>query len=250
MGVLKLLLLALLALPAWAQHGAEAVEPQSVTVGISHAPPYRVVEDDVVSGLYVDVFEAITAHLGWTVRYREAPIRRALLLVQQGEVDVVLGPRRTAEREQHLDYAIPAFPSERYLFFYQTGTQRIERYEDLYGRVIGVVEGASHFPRFDADEKILKESAPRYENLMLMMERGRIDVVVAPEVVGQYTANRLGLKVSVSPFSVPGERRYIAVAKDSPIHDYVDDLRSALEPDELDAIYREHAAKYLDQSAQ
>lgn len=250
MRALKLVLLALFALPVWAQHGAEAVEPQSVTVAISHAPPYRVVEDGVRSGLYVDVFEAITAHLGWTVRYREAPIRRALLLVQQGEVDVVLGPRRTEDREQYLDYAIPAFSSERYLFFYQTGTQRIERYEDLYGRVIGVVEGASYFPRFDADDKILKESAPRYENLMLMMERGRVDVVVAPEVVGQYTANRLGLKVSVSPFSVPGERRYIAVALDSPIHDYVDDLRNALELDELDAIYREHAAKYLDKPAQ
>lgn len=72
MGVLKLLLLAFFALPAWAQHGAETVEPQTVTVGISHAPPYRVVEDDVRSGLYVDVFEAITAHLGWTVSYREA----------------------------------------------------------------------------------------------------------------------------------------------------------------------------------
>lgn len=250
MRALKLLLLALFALPTWAQHGAEAVEPQTVTVGISHAPPYRMVEDDVRSGLYVDVFEAITAHLGWTVRYREAPIRRALLLIQQGEVDVVLGPRRTADREQYLDYAIPAFPSERRLFFYQTGTQRIERYEDLYGRIIGVVEGASYFPRFDADEKILKEFAPRYENLMLMLERGRVDVVVAPELVGQYTANRQGLRVSVSPFSVPGERRYIAVSKYSPIHDYVDDLRNALELDELDAIYREHAAKYLGESAQ
>lgn len=250
MGVMKLLLLLLLAIPAWAQQGAEAVEPQTVTVGISHAPPYRVVEDDVRSGLYVDVFESITAHLGWTVRYREAPMRRALLMVQQGEVDVVLGPRRTEDREQYLDYVIPAFPSERHLFFYQTGTQRIARYEDLYGRIIGVVEGAAHFPRFDADEKILKESAPEYENLMLMMERGRVDVVVAPEVVGRYTANRLGLRVSVSPFSVPGKRRYIAVSKSSPIHDYVDDLRNALELDELDAIYREHAAKYLDKSSQ
>lgn len=250
MGAWKLLLLTLLALPAWAQHGAGAVEPQTVTVGISHTPPYRVVENGVRSGLYVDVFEAITAHLGWTVRYREAPIRRALLLIQQGEVDVVLGPRRTEDREQYLDYAIPAFSSERHLFFYQTDTQRIERYEDLYGRVIGVVEGASYFPRFDADEKILKESAPRYENLMLMLERGRVDVVVAPEVVGQYTANRLGLRVSVSPFSVPGERRYIAVSKYSAVHDYVDDLRHALELDELDAIYRKHAADYLDKAAQ
>ena len=250
MGVWKLLLLALLALPAWAQHGAGAVEPQTVTVGISHAPPYRVVEAGVRSGLYVDVFEAITAHLGWTVRYREAPIRRALLLIQQGKVDVVLGPRRTEDREQYLDYAIPAFSSEGRLCYYQTATKRMERYEGLCGRSIGVVKGASSCPRFDADEKIVKEYAPLYENLMLMLERGRVDVVVAPEVVGQYTANRLGLRVSVSPFSVPGERRYIAVSKYSAVHDYVDDLRNALELDELDAIYREHAAKYLDKSAQ
>lgn len=242
----RMMFLVLLAMPVWALFSSPEAKSQTVTVGINNAPPYRVIQGDAAEGLDVAVFEAISRQLGWTVRYREAPIRRGLMLAEQGDVDVLLGPKRTAGREQYLDFVIPAFPSERLLFFYQTGTQRIDTYEDLYGRIIGVLEGASYFPRFDADQGIMKESATKYTNLMRMLEHGRIDVVIAPEVVGRYTAQRLGMDVSVSPFSVAGKRRYIAVSKNSPLHDHTDDLRNAYSLGELDQIYRERVANYLD----
>ena len=248
MVIVRAMFLVLLMAPAWAQLSWGDAEPHTVTVGINNAPPYRLIQGDQAEGLDVEVFKAISAQLGWSVRYWETPIRRGLMLAEEGKVDVLLGPERTAGREQYLDFVIPAFPAERLLFFYQTGTQRIENYEDLYGRIIGVREGASYFPRFDADEGIMKESATKYTNLMRMLELGRVDVVVAPEVVGRYAAQRLGMEVSVSPFSVAGERRYIAVSKNSPLHDHTDDLRNALSQDELDIIYRERVANYLDKS--
>lgn len=45
---------------------------------------------------------------------------------------------------------------------------------------------------------------------MLMMEKGRVDVVIAPELVGLYTIRRLQLPAQVAPFlcraNVPGLR--------------------------------------------
>lgn len=238
-----------LCLPLWAQQGTETVAPLTVTVGANHAPPYRIIRGDEKTGLYVDIFQEIADRLGWQVHYREAPFRRVLRMVQQGEVDVMLGPLETEERRAMMEFVAPAFPPERRLFFYVNKEHAIDGYDDLYGRAIGVLEGASYFPRFDGDDKLLKEPAPRYENLMLMMQKGRVDVVIAPELVGLYTIEKLGLDVGVSPFFVPGERSYIAVARNSPVLQYADDIRAALKLIEMEGIHENLVLKYLETSS-
>ena len=250
MRVLTAALLMVLVFPAWAQQGTETVEPLTITVGANHAPPYRILEGGERTGLYVEIFEEIAERLGWEVHYREAPFRRVLRMVQQGEVDVMLGPLETEERAELMEFVAPAFPPERRLFFYLNKEHRIERYADLYGRAIGVLEGASYFPRFDDDEDLLKEPAPRYENLMLMLQKGRVDVVIAPELVGLYTVEKLGLGVEVSPFFVPGERSYIAVAKNSPVIQYADDIRAALKLIKMEGIHEDLVLKYMERAAE
>ncbi len=250
MRVLTAALLMVLVFHAWAQQGTETVEPLTITVGANHAPPYRILEGGERTGLYVEIFEEIAERLGWEVHYREAPFRRVLRMVQQGEVDVMLGPLETEERAELIEFVAPAFPPERRLFFYLNKEHRIERYADLYGRAIGVLEGASYFPRFDDDEDLLKEPAPRYENLMLMLQKGRVDVVIAPELVGLYAVEKLGLDIEVSPFFVPGERSYIAVAKNSPVIQYADDIRAALKLIEMEGIHEDLVLKYLDRAAE
>ncbi|MTI97310.1 MAG: transporter substrate-binding domain-containing protein [Marinobacter adhaerens] len=250
MRVLTAALLMVLVFPAWAQQGTETVEPLTITVGANHAPPYRILEGGERTGLYVEIFEEIAERLGWEVHYREAPFRRVLRMVQQGEVDVMLGPLETDERSELMEFVAPAFPPERRLFFYLNKEYRIDRYADLYGRAIGVLEGASYFPRFDDDEDLLKEPAPRYENLMLMLQKGRVDVVIAPELVGLYTVEELGLGVEVSPFFVPGERSYIAVAKNSPVIQYADDIRAALKLIKMEGIHEDLVLKYMERAAE
>ena len=249
MRVLTAALLMVLVFPAWAQQGTETVEPLTITVGANHAPPYRILQGGERTGLYVEIFEEIAQRLGWEVHYREAPFRRVLRMVQQGEVDVMLGPLETEERSELMEFVAPAFPPERRLFFYLNKEHRIDRYADLYGRAIGVLEGASYFPRFDNDEDLLKEPAPRYENLMLMLQKGRVDVVIAPELVGLYAVEKLGLDIEVSPFFVPGERSYIAVAKNSPVIQYADDIRAALKLIEMEGIHEDLVLKYMDRVA-
>src|SRR5690606_38955683 len=193
----------------WAQQGTETVEPLTVIVGVDHAPPYRILESTRETGLYLEIFEEIADRLGWQVRYREAPFRRVLLMLQRGEVDIMLGPVRTGAREDYMAFVAPAFPPERRLFFYLDEQHQITRYSDLYGKTLVVLEGASYFTRFDHDPDLVKESAPHYENLMRMMDKGRVDVVIAPELVGLYTVSKLNLPAQVSPFFVPGERSWI-----------------------------------------
>ena len=94
----------------WAQQGTETVAPLTVIVGVDHAPPYRILEPPRKTGLYLEIFEEIADRLGWTVQYREAPFRRLQLMLQKGEIDMMLGLVRTNEREQNLEFVAPAFP--------------------------------------------------------------------------------------------------------------------------------------------
>lgn len=227
-----------------------ADEGYSVTVGVNHAPPYRVVTDEGVTGLYVDIFNEIAGRLGWNVNYVEAPFRRVLRMMEEGVVDVMLGPLKTREREQLMAFVAPVFPPERKLFFYHRDENRITEYNDLYGKKIGVLSGASYFEKFDTDEKLIKEPIARYENLMRMLNMDRVDVVVAPELVGRHNVSQLAIDVSVSPYQVPGEHSYIAISRTSPALTRQDQVNQMYEQikqdgtyDRLIMGYRDHASK-------
>ncbi len=219
-------------------------------MGINHAPPYRVVSDDGVTGLYIDIFNEIAARIGWDVRYVEAPFRRVLLMMEKGEVDVMLGPLKTEERERMMAFVAPVFPPERKLFFYYRDENRITEYDDLYGKRIGVLAGGNYFDKFDSDEELTKEPIARYKNLMQMLQVDRVDVVIAPELVGRHTVSQLNINVSVSPYQVPGEHSYIAIARTSPVLSRQDQVNQTFEQirrdgtyDKLVMGYRDHASK-------
>jgi|SRR5690554_3028220 len=236
----------LMALPLQAQQGTETIEPLEVVVGVNHSPPYRILEPGRNSGLYLEIFEEVADRLGWKVHYREAPFRRVLLMMKRGEVDIMLGPVQTGVREEFMTFVAPAFPPERRLFFYMDERNRIDRYNDLQGKALGVLDGANYFSRFDLDEELIKEPAASYDNLMRMMEKGRVDVVIAPELVGVHTVRKLGLDVQISPFFVPGERSWIAVSDQSPALKYADDIRAALKLIERQGIKENILLKYLE----
>ena len=237
----------LLAGPAWSQSGTEGAPAVTVTVGVDHSPPYRIVEDGHRSGLYLDIFNALAERLGWQVEYERAPFRRVLLLMREGDVDVMLGPVQTENRQAYMTYVAPAFPPERRLFFYLDEENRIDRYSDLQGKSVGVLEGARYFRRFDQDMSLEKVPAPRYENLMKMLAKHRLDVVIAPEMAGRRAASELAVKLRVSPFFVPGEQAWIAVSNDSPILQHADAMFAAIEKMERAGVMENLMREYLEQ---
>ena len=214
--------LILLALPALG-------EGRRVIVSLNNAPPYRIVDGHQVSGLYIDILNEIATRLNWDVVYREAPFKRVLWMMKNGQADIMLGPLKTPAREQYMKFVAEAFPSEPRLFFYEHPANRITDYDDLNGKVIGVLRGSSYFPRFDNDQRLNKVTATRYENLMRMLAKDHVDVVVAPEMVGVYTVKQVGVDAYISPFTVPGERSWIAISRQSALMEQAEDIRKAVE---------------------
>lgn len=225
-------------------------ETRVVTVAINHAPPYRIVTEQGVSGLYVDIFNEIANRMGWQVRYVEAPFRRVLYMMETGAVDVMLGPLKSEDRQQIMAFVEPIFPPEPKLFFYYRDEHRVNTYDDLRGKKIGVLSGARYFDRFDSDTGLVIETASRYENLMKMLERGHVDLVLAPELVGRHTIKKLGVAASVSPFQVAGERSYIAISLASPLLDSREEIKSMFEVMRTEGIYDRLIKDYQDRTSQ
>ncbi|XKH02410.1 transporter substrate-binding domain-containing protein [Marinobacter nauticus] len=238
-------LLGLFSAAAWGQTADGGNEgARTVVVGVDHSPPYRILDAGRQSGLYLDIFNEVADRLGWQVEYEQVPFRRILLLMQEGKVDVMLGPVRTENRAAYMAYATAAFPPERRLFFYREPENRVTQYSDLYGKSIGVLEGARYFERFDKDDQLKKSTAPRYQNLMLMLEKGRVEVVVAPELAGISAARDVQVEVEVSPFSVPGERSWIAISRKSPILEYADEIAEVVEAIRQEGLMERLVTKY------
>ncbi|SDW99119.1 substrate-binding periplasmic protein [Marinobacter mobilis] len=228
---------------------SQCLAGETVRVGVNHAPPYRIIAEGGVSGFYVEVFEEIADRLDWDVQYIQAPFRRILRLMESGEVDFMLGPLKTAEREVYMDYVVDAFPPERRLFFYRQPQNRILSYDDLLDKRIGVLRGSRYFPAFDNDPRLIREAGIRYENLMRMLERDYVDVVIAPELVGLYTLKQEGVEAEVSPFFVPGERSWIAVSRKSRLLPYGDAIRQAMAEIQAWHIYDRLLLRYLQRTS-
>lgn len=221
--MVRLLALFLLSLLCWPASATK------VTVGVNHSPPYRILEEDSVGGFYVDVFNALAEELDWSVEYRVAPFRRVLWMLETGDADIMLGALPTPEREAYMDFTVQAFPPEPKHFFHVAPENLITEYADLQGKVIGVLRGSTYAPDFDEDATLILEPATSYKNLMRMLEAERIDLVVAPELVGRHTAARASERISVSPFTLRGTRSYIAVSRQSDIMTRREELQQAMQ---------------------
>ncbi|GAA3945943.1 substrate-binding periplasmic protein [Allohahella marinimesophila] len=200
-----------------------------VRVAINNAPPYRIFDGDQVSGIYVDIFEAMLKQIGWTAEYTEVPFTRALELLKTGDSDVMLGPIRRPYRELFIEYSIPAFPAVDKVFLFTDPAHRIERYEDLKGKLIGVQRGGRYDPRFDKDKQFERFENTRYESLLLMLALNRLDVVIMPESLAIYLINELSVDARISPFVLKGEPAYIAISRKSPLTAYLATLQLTLQ---------------------
>lgn len=185
-----------------------------IVVG-NHAPPYRIVQDQEFSGIYVDTLKEIGKRIGVRLHFVETPFPRALLMMQGNQADIMLGPNRTSEREAFMIYTKAAFPREDKAFYLPHGAPDIESYEDLKGRRIAVQIGRVYFARFDQDMSLHKESVSDYLLGISKVDKGRNDVIIMPEQQGDWLLKQTGITLKKASYKAEGNFSFITIAKQS-----------------------------------
>ncbi len=128
------------------------------------------------TGLGVDIVKLIATRLDLDYKIESYPLKRALSMMEHGEADAIIGPYRSNEREEYLDYAKLPFYIDALTFFTKENENQVwdGSYASIANLHIGLIRGWSYGDEFNAVES--KLSVTRLNNAysclqMLILER-------------------------------------------------------------------------------
>jgi polar amino acid transport system substrate-binding protein len=219
--------LASVLLAAWPM-ATLAVERCRVVVG-SADPPFRYLRQQEAGGLYYELLRAAAARSGWPLEFSEAPAARALLLMQSGEADLMVGPLRRLEREAYLHYSRVTLPAEDKSVYARPGAAPLQRLEQLRGLRVGVLRGKRYGGGFDELTGLQRVELNDYDSALQMLALGRLDAVVAPQRQARLALARLGLDLHEQALGWPGETPYLVLARRSPWLARVEEIERAFD---------------------
>ena len=211
----------------------------------NHAPPYRIIQKDQFSGICFDVMKEIGKRIDIPVSFFDQPFKRALYSMEQGKADIMVGPNKTAEREVYMVYTNATVGRASKAFYVHPDSTPIQRYEDLKGKRVVVHRGKLYFNKFDMDTSLKKVVVDSYVQAINMVSKKRADVVIIPELEGDYLIKEHAMDLKKSTLIIEGNQSYIAISKKSPavtlqkkIEDAMDEIKSDGTMDEILSRYK------------
>ena len=105
------------------------------------------VAEESKDGPDAEILTAIAEEVKTSVSFRYAPFKRRLIMMKNGDIDLVCGLLKRRDREAYIHYILPPYKkrSDTIFFVAKGKADRIQTYEDLYDLKIGTVRGAKFF---------------------------------------------------------------------------------------------------------
>lgn len=205
--------------PALAQ-----AEPYNVSIGIDHAPPYHWIDSNgQAQGTMVAVMRKLVSNSGGSAKFVSCPWARCLKLTETGQVDMLFGVVKTAERAAFLHFVEPEIINTKVKFvFYQLpGAPPIHSYDQLYRLKVGVLRGGSYFSEFDTDRKLQKVEFVDLTSAVVSLQKGRIDALIQPAYVALPTQPD-GATLAVAQYQhIEHSKGYVVLSKKFAHPDYL-----------------------------
>lgn len=202
---------------------------ESYTSHCRNHPPELFFDDGKCLGVIPELVDDIFRELGHEITWLEAPWGRSYREAKKGTVDILIRHSMNPSREPFLR-AIPYGYNIRNLAFYMSPTLSadITSYADLAKLNVGAVRGAYYSPRFSNLDPLAMTLVGQSEQLLAMLERGRIDVVVTSETQWEgLFEGRFKKATLVDSFE---NVYYISIAKNAKANAIYDDVaRTMLE---------------------
>ncbi len=152
-------------------------------------PPYHWKDGKHIIGASVDLNAKIFAELGipFKVQYL-GPWKRVLNRAELGKVDMVLGLKKTTERENYLTFSTsPIFPNPFTIFTLKDKQFKFNSWEDLKHHYGGKNAGDRYGDPFDtfANTHLSIEDAYSTQSNLSKLQAGRIEYVIHGRYVGR-----------------------------------------------------------------
>lgn len=221
-------------------------------------PPFSMtMPNGDVSGIDVDLGRAVLERMGCSITLRKLPWARALRELELGRLDILPGAFRRPERAQYAHFSGTVLPASRNILFMNEKAHAkwpVSRLIDLrdtefrLGAQIRVYYGPDYQelmndPAFAARVTFLANR----ENLWRMLERGRIDGVIANEHTGAYEISQLGLgsQIKATTVVVSDEPAEVAFSKASNTKAFARRYAQVLQQLVADGSYQHIVQRYV-----
>lgn len=210
---------------------------------VFHAPPYMVFGDSGVSGasgIDVEIVLEIARRMDMEVEYVPCTWDNCLDLMRKGKADILSSAYRKPDREEYMSYfSSPYLDNLPIAFYFRRGENiRVDSYEDLHKlSSVGVLKGASYFPRFDSDKAINKIEVESQNQLFPLLAAGKFQAMAGYVPTEDFRLAGEGYASLIArskyEYSEPAQV-FMAVSRKSPLAGRFDEMNAV-----NDALVRE-----------
>lgn len=222
---------------------AQAItKPDTMRVAVHPFPPWIIdAEPGKYTGIDIDIIKKVAEEMDQKLELLECPFARCLKMLETGVVDIMTGLFKTSDRQKYIHFVEPGYLRDPPKVFYRRhDTADWDRYSHLYSIRVGVVRDTKYFPKFDADNNIVKVLIVDNNQLISMLQKGRIDTFIATESTIDYILlqeNKRHLFTKATYRHQKPLYSYIGISMKSPLMNYTAELSSTIEKLKQDAFF-------------
>ncbi|MBT1064053.1 transporter substrate-binding domain-containing protein [Bowmanella sp. Y26] len=208
----------------------------AILVAYHHSPPYSVVHaDGGASGMDLEILHLLAYELDMDIRTVNCPLSRCLLMMEQSQLDLIMGLIKTPERQSFLNFIEPPYYQLQSSYsFYKLADRNIQiaEYEQLRPYSIGLTRGAVYFPRFNEDNALRKVPIATEEMQVQLLLKGRIDLVISVDSTFEFMLTSVDGADQIRKVDYQEHlpvQSYMALSKASPFNARIEEFSTALE---------------------
>jgi polar amino acid transport system substrate-binding protein len=176
-------------------------QSKALVACIDDHPPYQYLATKPY-GTHISALEVLAEVLDKELTFVQSPnFARCVAMLKKGDVDVIAGLNKTAQRREFAFYA-PFKPADLMKVISREGIV-INTYNDFKGKIIGVSRGSAYFPRFDNDDTLDKISVQNDRIGFSLLLKDRIDLImISPALLEIHYQEINNKKLKVSPIAL------------------------------------------------
>ncbi len=171
----------------------------SITIVTEHFPPYQIQHQNTVKGLSIDVVSALNQHLNIESKVKLLPWTRAYSIALETPNTLIMSIARTKER-QHLFHWVGNLPVNDRLALWTINDKSAKEinWQNLQNSVTALPRKDSNIERLINKGLEIKNNliiVNKFDQVITMLLKGRIDYILAGEISLYYQIKALGYDV-------------------------------------------------------
>ena len=176
-----IMLLPNLSLAAQKDKPAPLPPDRTITVAYNqNNPPFKFQSPNgQPAGVLMDLWKLWGKKTGLKLEYKATTFSDTIKMVRDGEADINAGLFYSADRDDFLDFSVPIYRLEYYLFIHKT-IQGIKNLDELLGFNVGVPQGYTEDYIRTEYPRISLRVYPDYPTLFKAAQNGEVRAFVAP----------------------------------------------------------------------